>query len=408
MQRIGIIGTGIAGLRCAAQLRAAGFTGTIYAWDAEGHEPYDRPPLSKELFGKYDHPLADDGLGDLDELAVTVFPEAALEVEHDGCWWVNGQCVDALVVATGAAPHATIDGAQVLYTVDDAAALAASILPGCEVHIVGAGWIGTEIAYAAAERGARVKVWEASPHFLNRTFGGSIDKMWGLWFRDAGIEVVFGAEYPGGECDVLVQATGARPAVDFLTFGARSPRGGLVTTLDAQVCGEDGSPIAGLYAVGDCADMWLSEAAVSEPEAGRESSGAGGSWRFGGHWTQALADATRAAAHLTGAPRPTTLDAPEVFSTQFGHEIALVGEVPVGVDPEFEETRRGWALRWFAPVSHESETPTRNETGTDIGAIPHPNSSPENGESTPKLVALLGVDSPREVSRARKALRQAI
>lgn len=402
MQRIGIIGTGIAGLRCAAQLRAAGFTGTIYAWDAEGHEPYDRPPLSKELFGEYEHPLADDGLGDLDELAVTVFPEAALEVEHDGCWWVNGQCVDALVIATGAAPHATIDGAQVLYTVDDAAALSASIVPGCEVHIVGAGWIGTEIAYAAAERSARVKVWEASPHFLNRTFGGSVDKVWGLWFNDAGIEVVFGAEYPGGQCDVLVQATGAHPAVDFLPFGARSPRGGLVTTLDAQVCGEDGGPVSGLYAVGDCADVWLDETSVSEPEAGRdssntaggESSGTSGAWRFGGHWTQALADATRAAAHLTGTPRPTALDAPEVFSTQFGHEIALVGEVPVGIDPEFEETRRGWVMRWFTPVASES------------GAITHPDTN--NGESTPELVALLGVDSPREVSRARKALRQAI
>ncbi|MFT3945004.1 MAG: FAD/NAD(P)-binding oxidoreductase [Ancrocorticia sp.] len=375
MQRIGIIGTGLAGLRCAAQLRAAGFTGTIYAWDAEGHEPYDRPPLSKELFGEYEHPLADDGLGDLDELAVTVFPEAALQVERNGCWWVNGQCVDALVVATGAAPHATIDGAQVLYTVDDAAALSASIVPGSEVHIVGAGWIGTEIAYAAAEHGAHVKVWEASPHFLNRTFGGSVDKMWGLWFRDAGIEVVFDAEYPGGQCDVLVQATGARPAVDFLPFGARSPRGGLVTTLNAQVCDEDGQPIDGLYAVGDCADMWLSD-----------------SWRFGGHWTQALADATRAAAHLTGTPRPTTLDAPEVFSTQFGHEIALVGEVPAGVEPQFEETRRGWVLRWLAPVSDESGPDTHSDSG----------------ESTPELVALLGVDSPREVSRARKALRQAI
>ena len=402
MQRIGIIGTGIAGLRCAAQLRAAGFTGTIYAWDAEGHEPYDRPPLSKELFGEYEHPLADDGLGDLDELAVTVFSEAALEVERDGCWWVNGQCVDALVIATGAAPHATIDGAQVLYTVDDAAALSASIVSGSKVHIVGAGWIGTEIAYTAAERGARVKVWEASPHFLNRTFGGSVDKVWGLWFRDAGIEVVFGAEYPGGECDVLVQATGARPAVDFLTFGARSPRGGLVTTLDAQVCDTNGTPIEGLYAVGDCADMWCGEAPVGNPEAGGESSnsaggessGAGGAWRFGGHWTQALADATRAAAHLTGTPRPTALDAPEVFSTQFGHEIALVGEVPVGVTPEFEETRRGWVMRWFTPVASESS------------AITHPDTN--NGESTPELVALLGVDSPREVSRARKALRQAI
>ena len=103
-----------------------------------------------------------------------------------------------------------------------------------------------------------------------------------------------------------------------------------------------------------------------------------GGWRFGGHWTQALNDPARVAAHLTGQMRPATIEASEVFSTQFGHEITLVGEVPAGIDPEYEETRRGWVWRWNAP-------------GPD---------------GDPELVALLGVDSPREISRARKALRQ--
>lgn len=112
---------------------------------------------------------------------------------------------------------------------------------------------------------------------------------------------------------MLIQATGARPRVDFLPFGLRSPRGGIVTTIDGQVLGEDG-PIPGLYAVGDCADV-LDE----------------GGWRFGGHWTQALNDPARVAAHLTGQMRPATIEASEVFSTQFsllGHEITLVGGDP--------------------------------------------------------------------------------
>ncbi|MFT0846595.1 FAD/NAD(P)-binding oxidoreductase [Actinomycetaceae bacterium L2_0104] len=361
MQSIGIIGTGLAGLRCAAELRAAGFTGTIYAWDAEGREPYDRPPLSKELFGDYEHPLADDGLGDLDELAVTVIPRAASTIGMDTTWRVDSICVDALVIATGASPHSNIAGAQVLYTVEDARAISAAITPGSSVHIVGAGWIGTEIASAASERGARVRVWEASEHFLNRTFHGTVDSVWGQWFDDAGVEVTFDTAYPGGECDILIQATGARPNVDFLPFGLRSPRGAIVTNIDGQVCSDNG-PIAGLYAVGDCADVV------------REKDG----WRFGGHWTQALSDAARAAAHLTGQPRPTTLDAPEVFSTQFGHEITLVGDIPAGGEPEHEETRRGWVMRW--------------------------NKIDEAGE--PELAALLAVDSPREISKARKALRE--
>ena len=360
MQSIGIIGTGLAGLRCAAELRAAGFTGTMYAWDGEGRDPYDRPPLSKELFGDYEHPLADDGLGDFDELAVTVIPRAAAHIASGTTWRVDSQCVDALVIATGAAPHSTLPGAKVLYTLDDAKDISTAITPDSTVHIVGAGWIGTEIASAASQRGAAVKVWEASTHFLDRTFHGTVDSVWGRWFDDAGIDVTFETVYPGGECDVLIQATGVRPSVDFLPFGLRSPRGGIVTTIDGQVLGQDG-PIPGLYAVGDCADV-LDE----------------GGWRFGGHWTQALNDPARVAAHLTGQMRPATIEASEVFSTQFGHEITLVGEVPAGIDPEYEETRRGWVWRWNTP-------------GPD---------------GDPELVALLGVDSPREISRARKALRQ--
>ena len=360
MQSIGIIGTGLAGLRCAAELRADGFTGTIYAWDAEGREPYDRPPLSKELFGDYEHPLADDGLGDLDELAVTVLPHAARTISMDITWQVDSQCVDVLVVATGAAPHSSIAGAKVLYTIDDAKEISTAIAPGSTVHIVGAGWIGTEIASAASARGATVKVWEASSHFLDRTFHGTVDSVWSRWFDDAGVHVAFDTAYPGGECDVLIQATGAHPNVDFFPFGRRSSRGAIATTIDGQVYGEEG-PIPGLYAVGDCADVLREDG-----------------WRVGGHWTQALNDPIRVAAHLTGQPRPTALDASEVFSTQFGHEITLVGEVPEGVVPEYEETRRGWVWRW-------------NTLG---------------GGGEPELLALLGVDSPREISRARKALRQ--
>lgn len=141
MQSIGIIGTGLAGLRCAAELRAAGFTGTMYAWDGEGRDPYDRPPLSKELFGDYEHPLADDGLGDFDELAVAVIPRAAAHITSGTTWRVDSQCVDALVIATGAAPHSTLPGAKVLYTLDDAKDISTAITPDSTVHIVGAGWI---------------------------------------------------------------------------------------------------------------------------------------------------------------------------------------------------------------------------------------------------------------------------
>ena len=52
MEHVGIVGTGLAGVRAAAELRAAGFTGKLTAWDAEDREPYDRPSLTKSLFGE--------------------------------------------------------------------------------------------------------------------------------------------------------------------------------------------------------------------------------------------------------------------------------------------------------------------------------------------------------------------
>jgi len=129
MEHVGIVGTGLAGVRAAAELRAAGFTGKLTAWDAEDREPYDRPPLTKSLFGERVRPLASQGLGDLAGLGVRVVPEAAASVElsPSRALRVSGVAVDAAILATGAAPHRKMPGAHVVYTSDDAARLAAAI-----------------------------------------------------------------------------------------------------------------------------------------------------------------------------------------------------------------------------------------------------------------------------------------
>ncbi|MCF2707457.1 NAD(P)/FAD-dependent oxidoreductase [Arcanobacterium haemolyticum] len=366
---IGIVGWGIAGLRVAAELRGHGFDGTIVVWNDDDESPYDRPPLSKDVFGDYLHRLADDGLGDADELGLDVRGQATAIRQDGESWIVTGDDsvpVDSLVIASGAAPLATIPGAHTLYTREDAEAIRAAVAPGSRVHVVGAGWIGTEIAGACAERGANVELWEASPHILGRTFHGQLDDLWEGWLLDAGVNLHLGTPYPElhPDCDVLIQATGARPRLDFLTCGLRSPRGGVAVTLEGNAIAAPAAPgapadspttLPGLYAAGDCADTLMRD----------------GSWRFGGHWTQALSDAARVARTILGLPLPARLDAPEVFSTQYGHEIGLIGTVPASVTPTIETTSTGTVYRWHAP----------------------------------NLVALLGIDSPREVSKARKALR---
>lgn len=344
MQTIGIIGIGLAGLRCAAELRAGGFTGQIIGWSAESGIPYDRPPLSKELFGDYLHPLADDGLGDLDELGVDLRGTAG-QVRRDGSWFVDDVPVDAVIVATGARPVRSIPGALTLYFADDAEALRTSITPGSTVHVVGAGWIGMEVASAASSIGASVDVWEASEHFLNRTFHGTVDDIWNQWCEEAGVRVHLGEPYPGGPADAVVQATGALPDVDFLEWGTRSRRGAIVADQFGRALNVSGEVIEGLYAAGDCGEL---------------------DGRPGGHWTQALSDAKWVAAAILGLDAPR-VEPSEVFSTQFGHEITLIGKVPSG-DPG---VREGLSIRW------------------DTGAF-------------------LGIDAPRETSRARKALRRAL
>lgn len=373
---VGIIGAGLAGLRMAAELRERGESGAITVWDAEGRAPYDRPPLSKELFGQFIHPLSADGLGDIAELGVAVVPRAASAIRPaEGGWRVDGAdspvFVEHLVIATGAAPRATIPGARVLYTADDAAVLRELIVPGAKVHIVGAGWIGTEIASAAAGRGAAVEVWEATAHILERTFHGAVDSLWKEWLAAAGVALHLGEMYETTDRpDVLVQATGARPNLTLVTASPDIPacelsaRGALVTDLHGRVYTTAGHPIAGLYAVGDCADVRLPD----------------GSMMVGGHWTGVLGNTARAAAALTGTQRPRFLDPPEVFSTQFGHEIALVGVIPDIREPRRADTQAGFTLRW--------------ESGQQ--------------ESGGTLQALLAVDSPRELSRARRELRRAL
>lgn len=383
MEHLGIIGRGITGLRVAAELRERGYTGRITTWDPDPNPPYDRPALSKQLFGEYHHPLALDSLGDFTTLGVAHIPErvtkiSAAKTPNPG-WIIESGAeteagteagagrttrVDGVVVATGSAPHATIRGAHVLYDVTDAESLRAAISPGARVHIIGAGWIGTELASVASEQGAEVDMWEASESILARNFGGAVDSYWLKWLENAGVGIHLGTAYPKyAPPDVLIQATGARPSLSFLS-DYLSPRGGLTTNIRGEVT-DLGVPVTGLFAGGDCADLALN-----------------GSWRWGGHWTKTLGDAARIAATICGSEFPARLDPPEVFSTQFGHEIGFVGEVPEDSIPEVFDDGEKITLTWWKAKESAAGNPPENE-----------------------LAAVLGIDAPREVSRARKKLR---
>ena len=263
--RVVIVGAGLAGLRTAEELRAKGYTGALTLIGAEARPPYDRPPLSKKvLTGEID----DTGLHpDLDSLGIDLrLAETAVQL-GDGVLRTTAADYpwDALVLATGANPITLPgDGEQrVLRTVDDALALRERLTTGTRLAIVGAGWIGAELATAAARRGCEVTVVEAGQAPLAAAVGAEIGSQTAPWYAEAGVDLqlrtAVAAIEPGGialadgrwlPADLVVTAVGVRPAVTWLDGSAVRLDNGVV--VDAGLA----ASVPGVYAVGDCASFW--------------------------------------------------------------------------------------------------------------------------------------------------------
>ncbi|MFG3087031.1 NAD(P)/FAD-dependent oxidoreductase [Streptomyces antibioticus] len=164
--RVLVVGASMAGLRAAEQLRAAGWTGAITLVGDEPHMPYNRPPLSKEvLAGKAPfaslafrpRPAVADAAWLLGRRAVTArLPERTVVLD-DG----TSLSYDGLVVATGMRPRrltcpGPLPGRHTVRTLDDAQGLREALTrPGARVVVVGAGFIGCEVAATAVALGVR-------------------------------------------------------------------------------------------------------------------------------------------------------------------------------------------------------------------------------------------------------------
>src|SRR5215469_9714262 len=163
-ERTVVTGAGLAGFRTVEELRRRGYSGQLTLIGAEDRPPYDRPPLSKRVLTDGIDPSlqADFAALEVDfhpaETAVALEAaaarEAALITNRDKYPF------DHLVLATGSVP-VTLPGPgpqRVLRSYDDALALRALLRPGLRLAIIGAGWIGAELATAAAAAGSQVTV----------------------------------------------------------------------------------------------------------------------------------------------------------------------------------------------------------------------------------------------------------
>ena len=211
--RIVIVGASLAGLRGAEALREAGFSGPLTIVGDEQHEPYDRPPLSKQVLKGWvpaDHTKlprmravdADWRLG----VAATGLDRANKHVVlADG----NKVPYDRLLIATGTRARqwfnpeeAKLEGLFTLRTCDDAARLQAALKarPG-RVLIVGSGFIGSEMASVCRELGLPVTVAERADAPLVGALGGVIGEIAAQIQRDAGVDLRTGVAVEALEGD---------------------------------------------------------------------------------------------------------------------------------------------------------------------------------------------------------------
>ena len=313
-----IAGAGLAGFRTIEELRARGFDGRITLIGAESRPPYDRPPLSKKVLTE---PALDPSLpADFAALGVDFHPdEAATGLDGTVLVTDRGRYPSShLVLATGALPVALPgEGRQrFLRTYDDALALKALLRPGLRLTIVGAGWIGAELATSAVAHGSHVTVVEAGPTPVAVAVGTEVGEQTARWYAEADVDLRTGvaveAVQPGGlalvggewiAADEIVTAVGVRPATGWLAGSGLELDNGVA--VDASL--RTSRP--GVYAVGDCA-------AFTSRRFGRRL-------RFE-HWDVALHAPEVVAANILGGDEVYD-PVPDFWSEQFGRMIQYVG-----------------------------------------------------------------------------------
>jgi NADPH-dependent 2,4-dienoyl-CoA reductase/sulfur reductase-like enzyme len=334
LETVAVVGASLAGLRAIETLRREGFDGRLVLVGAEPHLPYDRPPLSKQLLAGEVEPEQIALRGSYDEFDLELrlgtravsLDLAARAVELD-----DGDRVvfDGLVLATGSAPRMLpdtpdLDGLFVLRTVDDALAIRAQLDSSPRVVVVGAGFIGSEVAATCRLRGLDVTVLEALPAPLVRGLGPVLGMVLGELHRDHGVDLRLGVGVSGFDgtkrvervrlddgshvdADLVVVGVGVGPVTGWLEGSGLQIDNGVV-------CDETLLAAPGVVAAGDIT-RWPNPL-------------------FGGelmrleHWTNASEQGVAAARRLLhgdgAAPQPFA-PVPFVWSDQYDRKIQTAG-----------------------------------------------------------------------------------
>jgi NADPH-dependent 2,4-dienoyl-CoA reductase/sulfur reductase-like enzyme len=335
-----VVGSGLAAAKAVEELRTEGFAGSVVVFGDEPHLPYERPPLSKGFLTGAD-PLDVAFVHDPDwydqadvDLRLGTGVTAVDLAAHEVVTAAGRQRYDKLLLATGATPRhlamADDSGAPVAYlrTIEDSQRLKDSFGPGFRVAIIGAGWIGLEVAAAARGAGSEVVVLESLELPLLRVLGPEIAQTFADLHREHGVDLrtsvqVSGVERKDGAAVVRL-ADGTAIEADLLVVGvgvspndALAREAGLATDNGVLVDERLRTSDPDVYAAGDVANH-------QHPVLGRRIRVE--------HWDTAIEQGKAAARNMLGLD--VSYDRlPYFFSDQYDLGMEYVGSVgPDGYD----------------------------------------------------------------------------
>jgi NADPH-dependent 2,4-dienoyl-CoA reductase/sulfur reductase-like enzyme len=276
-----IVGASMGGLRAAEALRRFGYLGPITAIGDEPYSPYNRPPLSKEvLANEVSHEAVAfaqrPATADVNWVLGTRAESA--DLDHRTVTDSNGQVhpYSALIIATGLRPkrlqvsNSELAGRHAVRTLDDAIALRAALEPGARVVILGAGFIGCEVAATARKLGCDVTVVAPGVHPIVRPLGVELARELQRRHEAEGVRFkmktaitdllgegkVAGVLLDSGEelaCDVFVEAIGSNTNTEWLEGAGLDLIDGVLTDNAMRALRVDGSACEDVFAIGDVA-----------------------------------------------------------------------------------------------------------------------------------------------------------
>jgi 3-phenylpropionate/trans-cinnamate dioxygenase ferredoxin reductase subunit len=320
-----IVGAGLAGAKAAETLRDEGYDGRLVLVGDEPERPYERPPLSKDYLrgGVARETVHVHEAGFYDARAIELRTGAgvtAIDATARSLLLAGGELLswDSLLLATGAEPRrlavpgAELDGVHHLRDLADCERLRATLAAGRRLVVVGAGWIGSEVAASARELGVEVTLLERLATPLENVLGPAVGGLYADLHRERGVELLPGVELEAFEgagrvervrladgrtidCSAAVVGVGAVPRTALAAAAGLAVGDGILTDATLRTSAPD------VYAAGDAAN-------AAHPFYGRHVRVE--------HWANALNQGPAAARSMLGREEPYDR-IPYFFSDQY-------------------------------------------------------------------------------------------